>query len=262
MPFKLDEWADLTDEETIKKLESIEGLLSLDRNDPCWCGLGGKYKKCCEAQDRRIVMDAGLYEGVQFEDQVPPEEYLLGLEGDSLAQYEEIQDRIDQGEPVTPEDLSHLKQLSLSTPRSLFIKHLIVMTAERLGLKEEADAALADAKALLPDDLFTSILEARIVQSRGGSFLETLKNAQTLPEFWPERKSFAPFEVLTFHESLIEYYTEKRDYRGVQMHAQFLEFLFKDHPDLLESVREMAKRARIDRNAQILGSKLEKAAVD
>ena len=29
-------------------------MVKLNRNDPCWCGSGRKYKQCHEAFDRKI----------------------------------------------------------------------------------------------------------------------------------------------------------------------------------------------------------------
>jgi tetratricopeptide (TPR) repeat protein len=260
MLFKAEEWDHLEEEQIVEKLAGLDGLLSLDRNEPCWCGSGAKYKKCCEALDRRKVFEPALYERAQFEDREPPEEYQMSIEEEELSRYQEIQDKVDQTETLSEDELSILQQTAQKHPRSLFAKHLFVMALEQLGKQGEADAILSEAKELLPDDLFTLLLEAQITQMRGGKYLSVLNNKETLPELWPDRTTFAPFEVLTFHESIAEHYANAGDVRGVEAHAQFLELLFSDHKELLESVREIMQRAWMDRNAQIIGSKFEALA--
>ncbi len=261
MQFRMEEWEDLSEEQVVEKLASIDGLLSLDRNDPCWCGSGDKYKKCHDSFDRRLVFEASVYENIQFEDQPLPSCYELGLEGDDLTRFEEIQGRIDAQEAISEADLSFLTDLSKRKPDTLFIYHLLVMAAQILEKKEEADAALAKAHALLPDDLFTLLLDAKIAQMRGASFLERVRNAQTLPQLYPDRTVFSPFEVLSFHESLAEYFATVGDLRGVECHVQFLTLLFSEHKDLLESSNQLVKDARAERNAQIIGSKFEALSV-
>jgi len=36
----------------------------LGRNDPCHCGSGKKYKKCCLTEDKEVLRDASPYEGI------------------------------------------------------------------------------------------------------------------------------------------------------------------------------------------------------
>jgi hypothetical protein len=38
-------------------------VAKLGRNDPCHCGSGKKYKKCCYAKDQELLRDASQYEG-------------------------------------------------------------------------------------------------------------------------------------------------------------------------------------------------------
>lgn len=39
-------------------------VLKLGRNDPCHCGSGKKYKKCCSGKDQELLRDASAYAGV------------------------------------------------------------------------------------------------------------------------------------------------------------------------------------------------------
>ncbi|MCF6290863.1 MAG: SEC-C domain-containing protein [Desulfobacterales bacterium] len=39
-------------------------VAKLGRNEPCHCGSGKKYKKCCRARDDELLRDASSYEGV------------------------------------------------------------------------------------------------------------------------------------------------------------------------------------------------------
>ena len=39
-------------------------IAKLGRNDPCHCGSGKKYKRCCQAKDQGVLADASAYAGV------------------------------------------------------------------------------------------------------------------------------------------------------------------------------------------------------
>lgn len=39
-------------------------IAKLGRNDPCHCGSGKKYKRCCQAKDQDVLADASAYAGV------------------------------------------------------------------------------------------------------------------------------------------------------------------------------------------------------
>ena len=73
--YELPQWKEIYSEEELKKLykeqkesTTIRKEKKIGRNDPCPCGSGKKYKKCCGRQSYRLqesyvwaIMDAFVY---------------------------------------------------------------------------------------------------------------------------------------------------------------------------------------------------------
>ncbi|MGM0681283.1 MAG: SEC-C metal-binding domain-containing protein [Thermodesulfobacteriota bacterium] len=99
----------------------------LGRNQPCHCGSGKKYKKCCYSKDRELLLDASSYEGIT-KSQLKAEPALV--------------DDISPVKEMRPNDLKKLKPGSLN-PDQLLAAY---QQAEHFGLRHLGYEMLLELK--------------------------------------------------------------------------------------------------------------------
>lgn len=103
----------------------------IGRNEPCRCGSGKKYKKCCEARDQEIATERGRQHGRANMSAVAETMAKLALEDiEELRELTEtVDDLIDAGELDEAEELA--REIEAEYPED-------PVGAESLGLIYEA----------------------------------------------------------------------------------------------------------------------------
>lgn len=228
--------------------------VSLGRNDPCLCGSGKKYKKCCLGKERSPPTTERRLESVTITtDALTPEESQNNYP--SLTQEDEellsdlYWDLHEYPESIDSEECDYfyeLRMLRLKYPDHPVILNYIANGYQCLGQQEKAMEMITDTYKKFPDYLFaqTALANAYLEDGLPEKALEVVKGAYTLKQLYPHRDVFHISEVRAFECFMVRYFCEIKDFKQAEIHLQIMEQVLEADDVLLQNAQKRFKRAR------------------
>lgn len=228
---------------------------SLNRNDPCLCGSGLKYKKCCSKKNRNSASIALRQEpfAIKFDGLTPEESkndfQTVSLEDKELmsALYHNLQ---EHSETITSEDCEYfqkLNELHSKYPGNPMILNYIASGYNHLGMQDRTEELIAKTYEKFPNYLFAQTAQANIYLREGypEKALEVLKGAYTLKQLYPHRTVFHISEVKTFEYFMVRYFCEIGNLEQANFHLQIMQKVLEEDDALLKHVQRVFKKSKV-----------------
>ena len=252
-------------------LDLLEELppLSLGRNDPCLCGSGLKYKKCCLAKNKDRSPSAVRFEPIEIKtDALTPEESknsfpAVSPEDEELMAtlYHDLHERPDTIDSENCDYFQKLNALRAKYPDNPVILNYITNGYDLLGEKDQVEKLIAETYEKFPDYLFAQTAQANIYLNDGfpEKALEVLKGAYTLKQLYPHRTVFHISEVRAFEYVMVRYFCATEDLEQADIHFQIIQKILEEDDTLLQSAQRILKKAKAlyklnARMSRLLGS--------
>ena len=237
----------------IKALENIPPL-RLNRNDPCPCGSGKKYKKCCLEKDLAPSSFSELrLETFEIKtDALTPEEsknnYPPLLEKDEELLADLFHSLHEHPETIDSENCNYFRQLNklrVTYPNNPVILNYITSGYQLLEWDEKVDELIAETYEKFPDYLFAQTAQANIYLRDGFAekAFEVLKGANTLKQLYPHRNVFHITEFRTFEYFMVRYLCITENMKQAEVHLRYLEELLEEDDDLLLHAKKLIREA-------------------
>lgn len=247
----------LSEEQANVFFDLLEKLPSapLGRNDPCLCGSGLKYKKCCLEKSRSPSPSAVRLESFTVKsDALTPEEAKNDFP-DLLPEDKKCMEVLyhnlkEHPETITSEDCEYfqkLNELHAKYPDYPVILNYIGSGYEHLGRQDRVDKLIIETYEKFPNYLFAQTAQANVYLRNGfpEKALEVLKGAYTLKQLYPHRTVFHTSEVSAFEYFMVRYFCEKEDVERASQHLQLMEKLLEEEDPLLQSAQKVLKNSKI-----------------
>lgn len=208
-----------------KKLEkATQAIEQPKRNDPCTCGSGRKYKKCCLNNPLSNPLSSNL----QIEESTISHLPLTNLDGmETLSEFEKdsILDFYHLVKENPKEALDQIPPYIKKYPLVPCLYNYLFIAYRSLELNREAISILKKSFELFPDYLFARVEYALYLLRRGEveKAEGALGNAMTLTQLYPERKIFHISEYKSFAYVIGCICVEKNDLNQAQIYLQFLQ---------------------------------------
>ena len=235
------------EDEDLNWIEEVLDLLKVgsvpERNEPCYCDSGKKYKKCCEKQ---LQKKDALFNELKFSDDPS---ILLDAEGETLS-IEDEQKFWDYLVCKDSKDLAkNLKNLAQKYDNP-YVWEMLAYAYSSIDNSEVFDFNLILKK--FPDCLFSKVFQANTALDKGQPNLvpEIFDGYQSLPLLYPDRDVFHRDEVCDFHEVWFGYSHAIDDLGLAEMHYAILKTIGSEDHDL-EFLDEFIKQLRISRRLKI-----------
>lgn len=234
----------------------LEGLPppSLSRNDPCLCGSGLKYKKCCLAKNKNLPPLAVRLETFEIKtDALTPEESknnftVASSEDEELMAtlYHNLREHPDTIDSEDCEYFQRLYTLHAKYPDNPVILNYIASGYDHLGQQDQVEKLIAQTYEKFPDYLFAQTAQANIYLRDGfpEKALEVLKGAYTLKQLYPHRTVFHISEVRTFEYFMVKYFCKTGDFEQAGHHLQIMQNILEEHDTLLQNAQKLLKRLK------------------
>lgn len=232
---------------------------NIRRNDPCRCGSGLKYKKCCLSKANNIEHSEITFEAfkVKFDALTPAESQnnfpTLASKDQALVSALGAQLR-DHPETITSESCEFFQQLNtLRTkyPAYPVILHYISAGYKHLGKTAEFKKLTAEMYKKFPDYIFARTAQAMIYLIDDGypeKAFEIFKGACSVKELYPHRTVFHCSEVAAFEYFMARYFYSTGDMTRAKSHLKVMQTILKeDDPLLLDVQRLLTKSTALDR---------------
>jgi len=259
----------------VEKMDAIFDILgelsplSLCRNDPCPCGSGLKYKKCCLAKNKGRPSSAVRFEPIEIKtDALTPEESknsfpAISPEDDELMAtlYYNLHEHPDTIDSENCDYFQKLNALRAKYPDNPVILNYITNGYDLLGDEDQVDKLIAETYEKFPDYLFAQTAQANLYLNDGfpEKALEVLKGAYTLKQLYPHRTVFHISEVRAFEYSMVRYFCATEDLEQADIHFQIMQKILEEDDTLLQGAQKILKKAKAlynfkARMSRLLGS--------
>lgn len=226
----------------------------LSRNDPCLCGSGLKYKKCCLAKNRNLAPSAPRLESFEITtDPLTPEEskddfQALSSEDEELMEtlYYNLLEHPDAIYSEDCEYFKELKVLQVKYPDNPKILNYITKGYDHLGQQDKVDELIAKTYEKFPNYLFAQTAQANIYLRDGfpEKALEVLKGAYTLKQLYPHRTVFHISEVGAFEYFMVRYFSMIGNIDHAECHLQLLKKIAEEDNPLLQDAQKIFKKSK------------------
>lgn len=227
-------------------------MVSLKRNDLCFCLSGKKYKKCCLEKKKQSLSSVNL-RLESFTISMEPltiEESKYSIEVMSEEDSELLTDlflQMNQSpETIDSEECNFFKQLNIlrmKYPDSPVIMNYLSNGYQILGDLDSVDKLTKETYSKFPDYLFARLAMANIylIEELPEKAIQTIDNCYSLKSLYPERDVFHVSEAKAFHDFMIKYFSFKEDWKQVKINLDCLaNFLDQDDP-LLKKAQKRIK---------------------
>lgn len=208
--------------------EIDQNSYSLGRNDPCKCGSGVKYKKCCLERESKTAI-------VSTED-----EALLSYLDDELHRHPDT---------ITSKDCEYFKKLSkLRTkyPNNPLILNYIANGYQLLGEEELLKELIFDTYEKFPTSLSARLALANQYLNEGFSekAINVVKRAYSLKQLYPDRTVFHISEVRAFEFFMVRYFLMLDNFQQANLHLKIMKDLLKEDDKVLQSAQTMLNKSK------------------
>ena len=208
--------------------------MGVDRNSPCLCGSGKKYKKCCANKNTVQICYDNLPEeeaSINFPPLLPEDQKII----DTLP--EKV---IDEDSPFF-KTLFALKEKYPENPSIL--GHLVNGYA-RLGENEKMYTTIRQMHDKFPSYLFGITAETLACLNKGDleRAREILGKYRSLQELYPKRELFHISELSTFHHAKAQCACREGDKAEAAYHLSALEKALPVDDELLKEVKQAVAR--------------------
>lgn len=207
------------------RMEEVQATNDPQRNDPCSCGSGKKYKKCCL---NRLYINPSP--GIRTEESAITYDASDMMKAFTETEKELILDLYDllQEDPaqVVEQAPSHLSQY----PNIPTLYNYLYSAYRRLHQPQAAMKILQETLRLFPDYLFSRVEYALYFLRRGEpeKAYAALGNANTLSQLYPDRTVFHVSEWKAFSFAMSLYYVQKDDIQQAKVYRQILQKIDPD----------------------------------
>lgn len=236
--------------------EFIENLptLSLNRNDPCLCGSGLKYKKCCLMKAKPLDPSAVRIESFEIKtDRLTSEESknnfpVMSSKDEELMEtlYHNLKEHPETIDSENCEYFQKLDALRAKYPDNPVILNYIANGYDHLDQQDRVEEFIAMTYDKFPNYLFAQTAQANIYLRNGfpEKALEVLKGAYTLRQLYPDRTVFHISEVRAFEYFMVRYFCKIGNVDQAGRHVQIMEEILEQEDILLQSAQKILKRAK------------------
>lgn len=239
---------------------------SLGRNDPCLCGSGLKYKKCCLAKNTNLPLSAIRLESFEIKTETltptesqnnfPP----ISPEDEELMAtlYHNLREHPDMIDSESCEFFQKLDALHVKYPNNPVILNYITNGYDYLGQQDQVEKLIAKTYEKFPDYLFAQTAQANIYLRDGfpEKALRVLKGAYTLKELYPHRTVFHVSEVSTFEYFMVGYFCETGNLEQAARHLQIMQKILEENDASLRNAQELFKKSKALNNFKVGMSRL------
>jgi tetratricopeptide (TPR) repeat protein len=246
----------LSNEQLNVLVDLLEKLppLSLSRNDPCLCGSGLKYKKCCLAKTSNPAPSAVRAESFEIKtDALTPAESknnfpAVSPEDEELMAtlYHNLHEHPDTIDSENCEYFQKLNALHAKYPNNPIILNYITNGYNHLGQQDQVEKLITKTYEKFPDYLFAQTAQANLYLADGfpEKALEVLKGAYTLKQLYPHRTVFHISEVRAFEYFMVRYFCEIGDFEQADLHLQIMQKILEKDDALLRSAQTALKKSK------------------
>jgi len=220
---------------------------SLNRNDPCWCGSGLKYKKCCLAKGQQPDSSSVQLESYQIKSEaLTPEEAqnrYPALPPEDQELMEELYMTVhEQPDVIDSEDCEYFQTLNAlrsKHPDYPVILNYLVNGYELLGQPQRASELLAEMYENFPDYLFGQTATAHSYLRNGSpeKAIAVLNGASSLKQLYPHRTVFHVTELRAFEHFMVRYFCSTGNLNQAEAHLQLMERALEEDDELLLAAR-------------------------
>ncbi len=208
-----------------------------ERNSPCLCGSGKKYKKCCSKKNELHITYSDL----------PKEE----AEGNFPSFLKEDQEKLDAlhaslhaVESEKDPYFSFLLSLEEKYPENPAVLNYLVSGYAHLGLDDKMYKLIHKMHEKFPSYLFGLTAEALAALNHDNAKRadEVLGKYRNLKDLYPNRSVFHVSELSTFHHAKALCACKVSDKKEALFHLSALEKALSEGDSLLQEVRAAVKR--------------------
>lgn len=227
---------------------------SLSRNDPCLCGSGLKYKKCCLAKTKNLAPSAVRLESFEIKtDALTPAESknnfpAVSPEDEELMAtlYHNLHEHPDTIDSENCEYFQKLNALRAKYPDNPVILNYIANGYDHLGQQDQVEKLIAKTYEKFPDYLFAQTAQANIYLRDGfpEKALEIFKGAYTLRQLYPHRTVFHISEVRAFEYFMVRYFCETGNFEQADHHLQIMQKILEEDDALLRNAQKVLKKSK------------------
>lgn len=228
--------------------------VSLSRNDPCLCGSGLKYKKCCLEKKKNLAPSAVQLESFTIKTgALTPEEskndfLTMSPEDEELMAtlYYTLHNHSDTIDSENCEYFQTLNILRDKYPNHPVILNYMTNGYECLGQQDQAEKLVAETYEKFPDYLFAKIAQANIYLRNGfpEKALEIFKGACTLRQLYPHRTVFHISEVRAFECVMVRCFCETGNFLQANTHFQIIQKIFEEDDEILHDAQKIVKASK------------------
>lgn len=228
---------------------------SLSRNDPCLCGSGLKYKKCCLEKNKELDSSAVRLESFKITtDALTPEESknnfpAVSPEDEELMStlYHNLREHPDTIDSENCEYFQKLNTLRAKYPDNPVILNYIANGYDHLGQEDQVEELIAKTYEKFPDYLFAQTAQANIYLRDGfpEKALEIFKGAYTLRQLYPHRTVFHISEVRAFEYFMVRYFCETGNFEQADHHLQIMQKILEEDDVLLKNAQKTLKKLKV-----------------
>ena len=239
--------------------------LKIGRNDPCTCGSGKKYKKCC-LNKIDYSSDPSYSSGSSYSSAPPSysfyssdasspyvylssyeitsepinssEEYVALEESDSIKLDYMGSEIIEKNFKNLDDKILFLEDLIKRHPRLRRAYNLLSISYQKNSDTDKLKEIIERTYHHFPDYLFakTSYVNLQMNDGNYNAFEEVFDGKFDLPMLYPERKVFHISEVVAMYTVSCQYYINTKNFENAEMYLNILEQLnFEDQ--VVESLR-------------------------
>lgn len=213
---------------------SREHTEKVERNDPCPCSSGKKYKKCCESKKEKPATSTPKMVQITFTTEPVIEEmdYDIPSEDDQETisrLYHRLNHHPETIESEEDEYFLTLNQLQEKYSNYPALLNYMTMGYNILGLNDKVRELIFDTYNKFPQYLFamTGVANIYLNEGKPEKALEIFGNAKSLPEIYPNRNVFHVAEGRIFHHTMAYYYCIKGEVTLAQNQLKLLESVSK-----------------------------------
>lgn len=217
-----------------------------DRNDPCICGSGRKYKKCCLLASNAHSPNRHTEEAIiSYEPLETPLDPMKALPKEEQESIVALHDFILE----EPEKALGPLKIYVSKYQNIpQIYNLLYITYQTLKQPFLARKVLIDTLERFPDYFFAKIEQARYFLRRAEpeKAHAVLNNAYTLTQMYPDRKVFHISEFQSFTHAMSFFFIEKNDIKQAEFYLQLLEKIAHDSFEIQDIKRRIRSKHFLD----------------
>jgi tetratricopeptide (TPR) repeat protein len=239
------EAVDQAKEEATQILEELS-IQKPQRNEPCFCGSGKKYKKCCSGKNTSPIFADKLRIEASTISYGPREcpESMQGLPAEEksaiLGLYPLVKKDPEKVLEQAPVYISKYKNIPL-------IYNYLYCAYRRLDRNREALSLLKETLKQFPDYLFARVEYSLYLLRRGEreEAHSVLGNAETLSQLYPDRKAFHVVEWVAFAYTTGLYYVQKDELKQAKLYLELIQQISpqcREISELREKIKSQAFR--------------------